>query len=511
MASLKEELANSLPQGFECRIRYVRSQPKACDPLFSASGNQAAEKTRLSSHFLTVSIDQSPPVENGSVDTLVLGIEVLVYSTKYLTTMFVSKADSTGYLPQQRPSPSRSIITTFLRWLSSNERQRHPSRTLVISLFARAQSQYLFPGSADNSSKHVLDDRQLIKWWARVLDPIFPAESSADTDSLYDGYITVPGYERGELRQFMPPSNNKSGARARWKPGNPLPELARIRRAPIDAPPRTLLPVFPDDPKARFIQDLDGEVGISDDNTVSPSKRHSGKWSTIRDLDRFWEAMEFRQECSSGRMVGFIWLVMRSAEPLQDQPATQHESQDSLPASQDDVSSQRDSVEADAKNPAKRRRKPLSGPIVPRQPRLKGGSSSHTASSDLAGMLDTNVGNGIVLSKDGYDKAIQTLLHLDFASAKTAAASTEKWVSAVSAIAGLQADWSIHVRGTVHLMSSVAGNTGSGAVVNDLGGMIRKKRKNTDDTASQVDVNVADAPAVNTLSSSMIRKKPKAT
>ena len=495
-------------------MRYVHSPPRPCDALFSPPAGHEPENTRLASHFLSASINTTWGAENKQVETLVLGVEALAYSTKHLTTIFVSKADSTGYLPQQRPSASKAVITTFLKWLASNERERHPSRTLVISLFARAQSQYLFPGSADNSGKHVLDDRQLIKWWGRVLDPIFPEDSGEDEDPNSDGYITVPGYERGELRQFMPPSNNKPGARARWKPGNPLTELASIRKIPAHAPPRSLLPLFPDDPKARFMHDLDGEVGIAKDKTTtSPSKRRSGKWSTIRDLDRFWEAMEFRQECSSGRLVGFLWLVMRPSASVQNDQAFNGHSQDSNSASHNDPISQEASVEAALKSPTKRRRKALSGPIIPRQPRLKGGSSSLTASSDLAGMLNTDIGEGVVLSKDGYDKAMQTLLHLDFATAETAAASTRKWISEVSGLAGSQADWSLHISGIAAKAGSlvvVAANTSSGTIVNDLGGMIRNKRKAEPDTSqSQVAVQNIDAPVVNVLSSNMIRKKPK--
>ena len=181
----------------------MRSSPKPCDPLFSAPQGSEPEKTRLANHFLAVS---NKP--NGETDdVLFLGIEALVYTTCNLTTIFVSKADSTGCLPQQRPSPIRVIATTFLKWLSAKERQKHPSRKLVISLFARSQTQYLFPGSADNGSKHVLDDRQLIKWWARVLDPIIQKESGVKDPAKageveYDGYITVPGYSKPELRSF---------------------------------------------------------------------------------------------------------------------------------------------------------------------------------------------------------------------------------------------------------------------------------------------------------------------
>lgn len=508
--SLKDRLAGSLSEGFRCKIRYIRSPARPCDPLFAPLPGDEPEKTRLSSHFLAVSIEaESQTQEIASPDVLVLGIETLVYSTKHLTTIFVSKADSTGYLPQQRLSPAKAILTTFLWWLAERERAKHWNRKVVISLFARSQSQYLFPGSAENSQKHVLDDRQLIKWWARVLDPIFPETHDAENGPTCDGYITVPGYEGGELRQFMPPMSLQS-AKKRWTAGNPLVELARTRQLPPNAPARSLLPRFPDDPKARFMQDLDGEVGIADDTTTSPSKRKGGKWNSIRDLDRFWEAMEFRQECSSGRLVGFLWLVMQPKGSGIDQ-ASQEASQESVESSTNGPSVQADNETSLSKITSKRRLKPLSGPIVPRQPRLKGGSSSLTATSDLAGMVNSDTVDGAVLSKEGYDKAMQTLLHLDFATLDSAAESTKKWESEIAGIGGFQADWSIHVSGTVKSQASLPASNGSNdsADVNDLGGMVRKKRKNDSQSDVQHPVATPEAAAVNVLTSSMVRKKPK--
>ena len=524
--SLKDALATALPEGFKCRVRCVNSPPKPCDPLFSPPQGSEPEKTRLASHVLTVSTKPKGSNEE-QADVLFLGIEALVYTTKHLTTIFVSKADSTGYLPQQRPSPVKAIATAFLRWLSSVEQHRHPARKLVISLFARSQTQYLFPGSADNAGKHILDDRQLIKWWARVLDPIFPKSDDVNgaehvKEIEYDGYITVPGYSATELRSYMPSRSPSSSAGIRWHAGDPLLELARTREISIAAPPRCLLPRFPDDPKARFMQDLDNEMGISEDlATISPSKRKGGKWNSIRDLGRFWEAMEFRQECSSGRVVGFLWLVIRPKQTDQllhrtkDEPLSQDTSQDSsIGALISDIASQPEESLSVASSPSRKRRKPLSGPIITRQPRLKGGSLSLSATSDLTSMFTATLTDGLLLSKEGYDKAMQKLLHLDFSTLKLAKQSTSKWVSEVSGICGMKNDWSFEVAGTAKLdVVANNGRSNGNPQVNDLGGMIRKKRKADDsnskvgDTAGQNGEN--QNAGVNVLSGGMVRKKPK--
>ena len=515
--SLRDTIGRTVPSTFNCKIRYVNTPPRRCDALFSPPPGSEPEKTRLSCHFLTVSI--KPRSSDEGDDVLALGIEALTYHTKHLTTIFVSKADSTGYLPQQRPSPIRQIATAFLRWLSAKQRQKHPKRELVISLFARSQSQYLFPGSAENGKKHILDDRQLIKWWARVLDPLFPEGGST---LEYNGYITVPGYEGMEVRRFFPPAAHIG---KQWHPGNPLIQLAETRGISKDAPPRCLMPRFPDDPKARFITDLDDEVGFSEDTMISPSKRKTGKWKSIWNLDRFWEAMEFRQECSSGRMVGFLWLVIQDPKARQSRAQAQQNggdeeaSQESLAdaTTNDPSSQQQDRLNANG-SPKKQRRKPLTGPIIPRQPRLKGGSSSLTASSGLDSMLNTAVEDGLVLSREGYDQAMQTLLHLDFANVEVAALSTSKWVKQVANSCGIQTDWSIDITGTAVPMDAIATVNGNGQV-NDLGGMVRKKKRKAEDSVVEERYEVAETrteesssekAAVNMLGSGMVRKKPKA-
>ncbi|OCK72833.1 DUF1714-domain-containing protein, partial [Lepidopterella palustris CBS 459.81] len=188
---LKDLLADVLPKDIDFTFYHFSTPPTKSPALYSAPPHRKPERTYCESHFLAVSV--TPPVSasisSGSAEAkpslesapeaadelLVLAIEVLIYTTKYLTTVFVSKADSTGcisalHLPRSSSSPLKSITGCFVKWLV-RERQR-PGKRLVVSLFARAQDQYLFPGSVENADKHVLDDRGLIRWWCRVLDPL---------------------------------------------------------------------------------------------------------------------------------------------------------------------------------------------------------------------------------------------------------------------------------------------------------------------------------------------------
>lgn len=520
---LKDALDTSLPKDFKCRARYAHTPAKPCDPLFSPCPGLQPEKTRLASHFLTVSVpvqNQSNPPTAADDHVLVFAMEVLIYSSKGLVTMFVSKADSTGYLPQRKPSPIKSIATTFMWWLATQQRQlaKSSGAKLVVSLFARAQSQYLFPGSADHGKKHVLDDRQLIKWWARVLDPLFSSRNKSQELDM-QGYMTVPGYHGVETKSFFPSKANSSEKSRHWTPGNPLPELAEARGLRETAPTRCLLPRFPDDPKARFMQDLDDEVGLVEDAgslaLTSPSKQKSGRWKTINDLERFWEAMEFRQECSSGRVVGFLWLVIRSpsdtpgeAPASFDRESTPSKKIFSNTNSQDFQNSLSSRRSKSSKSQNKRRSKELTGPIITRQPRLKGASSNLSATSNSSDPSSTS--DGPLLTSEGYDSAMQILLNLDFATAAAAAHSTSKWVAEVSRMAGSKAmDWALDCVGEAEIEAGSAAGGGA-RPMNDLGRLVSKKRKAEDGGVSgsqdSAEGTTPDGEGVNVL---VGRKKAK--
>ncbi|TKA29531.1 hypothetical protein B0A50_03544 [Salinomyces thailandicus] len=543
--SLQEALAEALPDktdthpAFECKVHYIHTPPKPCEPLFSPPPGQPAERTRLARHFLAVSIEKEP-AEAGRSSTpdhrhqdfvLGIGIEVLIYTTARLTTLFVSKADTTGYIPAHAPSKTKPLCRAFLTWLATEHRTRHPRRQLVVSLFARAQDQYLFPGSIENPAKHVLDDRRLIRWWAQVLDPLLDLPQSDATTSNpaptadISAHLVIPGHEPNELRSYFPKTSH--ALNRSWTPAHPLHELAatRIGFDPITAatlPPRCLLPRFPDDPKARFIQDLDDEVGLtshsvsssSSANSSSPSKRKTGAegrsaWNSIHDLARFWEAMEFRQECASGRVVGFLWLLIAGApSPPQDLDLNNTNDDEELTGeSQDSMTSLASSSAAAASQPPPTSsptlpsprtitRKTLAGPIHARKPRLKGSSSSaktsHPSSSSAVLATATNDNNQetsstLSLPPKIYDAALHTLLHLDFASRAIAVISTSKWVKAVADSCGVR-EWGFVVKGrrkVVGLGSAVPGD-GAGAgnaerKVNDLGSMVRRKKRKVEE------------------------------
>jgi regulator of Ty1 transposition protein 109 len=534
-AELYSRFEAVLGAGSRYKVHHLSTRPTKSDALFAAAPATRPQRTFCESHFLTLSVASTSTNSSNSSDSsashpqadhvFVFAIEVLVYTTSSLTTLFVSKADSTGHLPasptQPRQSPIRPLTSTFVTWLA--ESRQRPGIPLVVSLFARAQDQYLFPGSVDHGAKHVLDDRQLVKWWCKTLDPVLRLH----TDHAYTtrAHVIVPGFDPHETTQFFPSSYRSDPPDNRkWRHGHPLLKIAPNP----SAPPRCLVPHFPDDPKARYLDELDAELPDSQPSQsfFSPSKKGNGMWKSIRTLDQFWDTMAFRQECSSGRMVGFIWLVFTPTQPtiqsLEDSvtnltPATSFNAEDLLGA--DQIFSSQENLgqasETAKSSPRKSsRRKKLSGPIIPRQPKIKLSSSNLSSRSDKSSSKEwPEKGRGqIILDHSSYTRVHDLLLRLDFSDVKAATSSTRKWLGEVTAITTPAADWGKEISGAYQAVNQTAA-AGQAATpisgqVNDLSGMlVRKKRKKADDEAQPT--AAVNPPTVNILGAAMIRKKPK--
>ncbi|KIW07154.1 uncharacterized protein PV09_02023 [Verruconis gallopava] len=516
--SLADRLADALPAQAGFKFYHISTPPKRSPALFSAPPGAKPEKTYTESHFLNVS------VRHGGEEVFIFAIEVLIYTTRRLTTIFVSKADSTGYLAllklgKGHSSPLRTIATSFLGYLVE-KRQRKGIR-LVLSLFARANSQYLFPGSVENKAKHVSDDRELVRWWCRVLDPVLAKykargqegeRSAAQSDTTSQAYLIVPGEDT--IVPYLPPHVRLDPARrARWTHGHPLLEIAKHP----SAPPRCLVPHFPDDPKARFLDELDDELPDSSTPSsqlqASPSKRGNGHWRSVRSLEQFWEMMAFRQECSSGRLVGFIWVVFTPPEAEKAASQDAHGSapgsaceQDpqSTPTSPSPSSKRKSSPHHARGRPMPRRRKKaLKGPIIPRTPKIKSASvalASKSVPEESEYFIWPPSSRGeIVLAEKDYKKAAERLLALQFRNEETAVASTKTWVDEVAVLAHRGERWGQDVVGRKEPESPGVVQTTSSAV-NTLG--VKRKAD-----------AVAEAPepsnGVNTLGSGLVKKKKK--
>lgn len=544
---LGDLLAKVLPTGVELTIRHVSSTPAPSAPLFAAAPGQNPEPTFCESHFLSVSIDS--PKHDGA-EILVFGMEVLVYTTAHLTTIFVSKADSTGLLHllklPQKTSVLRTVSQTFLSYLAHTH-QRLGVR-LVISLFARAQNQYLFPGSIENAEKHVLDDRGLIKWWCRAVDPILrerePESVSQDSKLLNQtaeaakasatAYLIVPGCDRFETRTFFPASAKSDPQdRPRWLNSYPLQQMVHNP----SAPPRCLVPRLPDDPKTRFLIDLDDELPESSDSeNAAPNP---GVWRSVKSLDQFWEMMSFRQECSAGRLVGFLWLVINppglmnsttmasqtrassSTEKASNGAKATRTPPDSNPAHDESKQSETEKESTEQAADPSSATTPTVSQVPEDTPSFDRPSAGSTeTASDANPFSWPEEGRGqVVLSEADYKQMMDGILD-QFYEESDIVASTKAYIDQVASLAD-QLTWGKRVVG-----SHAVEDTGSKLpTTNNLldSGLIRKRKKaegeggkavGEEDSAkpseSRDTPSAPSQPAtVNVLNASLVRKKKK--
>ncbi|OQD68484.1 hypothetical protein PENDEC_c035G06761 [Penicillium decumbens] len=534
---LGDLLAQVLPFGAELTVRHVSSTPSPSPALFAAAPGQEPEQTFLESHFLSASIDS--PKDDGA-EIIVFGMEVLVYTTAHLTTIFVSKADSTGFLHllklPQKVSVLRLISSAFLSYLARTHQR--PGVRLVVSLFARAQNQYLFPGSIENAEKHVLDDRGLIKWWCRAVDPIIrenePESVSKDpklldqaveaTKASATAYLIVPGCDRFETRSFFP-ATAKSDAQdcPRWLSSYPLEQMCHDP----SAPPRCLVPRLPDDPKTRFLLDLDDELG---DNQAPVT----GQWKSVKSLDQFWEMMSFRQECSAGRLVGFLWLIINPpglmnsttmasrtrGSTATDKAATQvalNEAQSEPGPGQPktEPSSKTHAKLIDTENPAEPQSEPAASFDRPSTGPVPAAASTETNNPFY--WPEAGRGN-VILSEADYKKMMDGILD-HFYDENDIVTSTKAYIDQVASLAD-QLTWGKRVVGTC-TPSSTSSESASAPVDNLLNSGLIRKRKKSEGEGSKVttDGNPAQpsdtqrAPSqpapVNVLNAGLIRKKKK--
>ncbi|CAK7243304.1 MAG: hypothetical protein STHCBS139747_004822 [Sporothrix thermara] len=588
---LSTRLSAVLPAGHTFGVYHLSTPPTRTDALYHAPPGQRPDRTYVESHFLAVTITPSaqaplPLAKTAEEDVsggevIVFAVEIFVYTTAFATTLFVAKADSSGYLhllalPKGTPSPIRAVTSTFLAYLV-DQRQR-PGVQTVVSLFARAQSQYLFPGSVDNKGKHVLDDRGLVKWWCRALDPLLEngdsgssssSESETKPAAAAHGYLLVPGLDAYEMRSFFhqrPGSSTRSSSTpsARWTVGHPLKQVSHYCHDGQTPPPRCLIPRYPDDPKARYLDELDDEAERGHRKQVNDKEKAgdktttqqtwNGQWRNLRTLEQFWDMMTFRQECSSGRLTGFLWVVfpIKAKDSASNSKSTAGGQQEV-----DEEGKKKDMTITTTTTPMTtttttttmttttttttmsmtkkkpKKRKVLRGYIVSRRPRPKTQQrnllASLPASTPYYRWPETGRGRLLVDETD-YKRINELLLQLDFSTLVKGVRSTRRWVQEAGVGSG---DWRITVEGKQPAGGGGGGDAGmvgtapaangqtktaaaaaaaSTTAVTDLSSLVKRKRV-LSEASSTAGTSANGAPAssgVHVLAAGLVRKKPKA-
>lgn len=504
---LSEKLADALPLpiGANLKLHHVSTPPTPSSrAIFAAAPGAKEQSTFCESHFLAITIPT--PSHCG---LLALAAEILIFTTADLTLIFVSKVDTTGYLYNDKVPKNRDIskiiISTFLQYLLN---ARPAGSKVVLSLFARAEEQYLFPGSGNNGAKRIVGDRTLVKWWCRVLDPVlryseFSKTSERVSQSCPTAHVLVAGSDTNERKKILPPSTTKDPPdRLRWLWSYPTSLVA----PDPSAPSQCLIPRLPDDPKTRYLEELDEEV-----------EKH-GRWTSVETITQFWEVMDTRKECAAGRAVGYIWMIFPPAKnPNQ---TIRHQENGNLPTSPKHLHGVRLATPEQPQNGgtsatdlltlATQKLQPLVQSVSPPSSSPIDTSSGSKDSESISSKPDDgpqyydeahhlpvswpeSSRGDLVVSGKQYQALMDVLLQLDFESPELAEASTRTWIQKGVEIQPAASDAATQAWGV-----DVIGHS-----IDD-----QMKRK-ADGLEHPVDAASQQKPTVNTLSAGLLRKKPK--
>ncbi|KAH3679359.1 hypothetical protein WICMUC_001040 [Wickerhamomyces mucosus] len=327
MTTLKSRLSKILPLGKKFEIIHLQSNPRETHPIITQNPSTHLDlKTIKVEHFITLAQDE----------VIFFGLEIFKYITINYegdTTevlLFVSKADTNGYneskvrmgaitqeildyllkipieyyLKEIIPKQNKLLndgnsITKFtstkdsLQILINRQREKktvpnkikaykilnYPQNIVYkISLFTRAEGQYLFPNSSENSKKHILSGEGLSQWWLGLLDNILlinfdPSKTTAK--------VKIPSEENRVLKRYIEPLKF-----SKWSIGDIFNNGTNDQDIAVFK-----IPLFPDDPKARFLEHLVVENRI---------KRVS--------LKQFWQELQIRQEFRLGATVSIVGI-----------------------------------------------------------------------------------------------------------------------------------------------------------------------------------------------------------
>lgn len=141
-----------------------------------------------------------------------------------------------------------------------------------LVLFTRSEGQYLFPESIKNKGKHILDGRELLKWWLKNVDKITKNWSQCNR------FLNILNSEEREIIRYFPSFE--------WKVGSVYDDPLLTSSA---SPAIYQIPLLPDDPKGRFLEHLIVE----------------GRVKKVK-CKQYWQELAIRQEFSFGAIVGLI-------------------------------------------------------------------------------------------------------------------------------------------------------------------------------------------------------------
>lgn len=171
---------------------------------------------------------------------------------------------------------SESQQTTEIKFPEGVKKPKHVRSQ--VSLFLRSADAYIFPKSEKNPHKHIADGHQLFRWWIRNIDKILGLEWVCKAD--------IPGSDPRSIDRML-------AATPRWTRSN-----IYVNEDSNESCIRHI-PVFPDDPKGRFLEHLLVENRIKSVTSA-----------------QFWQELGFRQEFRLGNVVGIVGCYKKEPDQL---------------------------------------------------------------------------------------------------------------------------------------------------------------------------------------------------
>ncbi|KAK6197873.1 regulator of Ty1 transposition [Scheffersomyces amazonensis] len=334
MSSLKDLLGSQLPKECKFKLLHIQTRPTYIKSPIHLEKTEASKVDTVKIRHLIQLID--------SEDLIVFGIEIYVYllindvSNTVHQIIFVSKCDTVGLVKHEGVKIGE-LVKVILQWLieynindygikKRKEKKIHthvsiegnsddndtiisikklihklqstpnyysslpyynskpstrptkpshlrilPTRQIIrVCLFTKAADQYIYPYSSKNPHKHIINGAQLLKWWLRTIDKTLTAG--------WDCKLMIPGSDETSSRKFL------TDLAKSWSLGHVYKKHSDNSDTAIYC-----IPVYPDDPKGRFLEHLIVE----------------NRYQRMT-VGQFYQELGFRQEFRLGNVVGLI-------------------------------------------------------------------------------------------------------------------------------------------------------------------------------------------------------------
>ncbi|KAI5970583.1 RTT109 [Candida margitis] len=172
-----------------------------------------------------------------------------------------------------------------------------------ICLFTKTAPQYMFPNSSRNEYKHLSNGQVLLTWWLRIIESICGGGSSSNGDCWPIKRLIIPGSDEFAMSKFINRLPNWSIGHIFGDNNNSASNHDASSNADTAANSKSGLavyniPLFPDDPKGRFLEHLIVE----------------NRYANVS-IDRFYQELGYRQEFRIGDCVGLIGCKIDNHKP----------------------------------------------------------------------------------------------------------------------------------------------------------------------------------------------------